>query len=683
MLSACVTVFANEDGIKEALINAKNRIDVPESLGIFESSSHTSEGKTSYNFSWRDEGYNSMLNITCDRLGRIKDYYYHSSDMKPSSPVKKLPDISRADVLEYAVNFLKKAVPEAFADENDKLVLNEKNYRTNVYDSGVNYNFAFNRVKDGVIVKGNDVTINLTVIDENIFVTSLNTGFDYDAAFEEKGEEIKDFEEKYNAAFPLERIYERRQVIIPYMREKLDNEKKIDLVYRFKEGNIGFISAYTGEAVKPDNLGDNYLYNRAAAADQSMYAGDMQERVLTEAEITELKKIAGLKTAGDIENILRGIEEIKMDDSLKVNETRISKNDNGYVISLSLYNYDDKNNRNVSISADAGTGEILNLYNYWDNYSREELTEEQKENAKKAIIRFLEKYAAEKLTQCSEPVTNSSRNNYNMSYTRLVNNIPYVNNGIYVSYDGLAGILTSYSLNFDREGEFADPGAALNESEAYKKIIGAAPLQKMYVLSEGKYRLCYSIDYSGYLRIDAVSGELIKDSWQENPANTGNYTDIGGHWSEEAVRKLAEAGIALSGEQFMPDSAITQEDLLRLFAAGIYYTEYLYLDTETLYRYLDENYVLTKEERNETAPVTREEAFVYMIRMANLERIAKLSRIFKVDFADKDDLTPERIGYAAILSGLNVIAGDGGYLRAKDNLTRAEAATMLFNYLKN
>jgi len=67
--------------------------------------------------------------------------------------------------------------------------------------------------------------------------------------------------------------------------------------------------------------------------------------------------------------------------------------------------------------------------------------------------------------------------------------------------------------------------------------------------------------------------------------------------------------------------------------------------------------------------------------MAGFEKIAKLENIFKVTYADGDLLSKGKIGYAAILSGLGIICGDGGNIRPLDNLTRAEAITIVYNYL--
>ena len=67
--------------------------------------------------------------------------------------------------------------------------------------------------------------------------------------------------------------------------------------------------------------------------------------------------------------------------------------------------------------------------------------------------------------------------------------------------------------------------------------------------------------------------------------------------------------------------------------------------------------------------------------MSGLEEVANLQGIFKVEYADRDEVSDELLGYAAILSGMKVISGDGGYLRPNDNITRAEAETVLYNYM--
>ena len=103
--------------------------------------------------------------------------------------------------------------------------------------------------------------------------------------------------------------------------------------------------------------------------------------------------------------------------------------------------------------------------------------------------------------------------------------------------------------------------------------------------------------------------------------------------------------------------------------------------SEIIYDELIKNGIITIDEKCPEAEVTREDAFMYLIRMAGLEKVARLENIYKVSYADSNKLSSGKIGYCAILSGLGVICGSGGYLRPTDNLNRAEAITMLYRYL--
>ena len=112
---------------------------------------------------------------------------------------------------------------------------------------------------------------------------------------------------------------------------------------------------------------------------------------------------------------------------------------------------------------------------------------------------------------------------------------------------------------------------------------------------------------------------------------------------------------------------------------GRYYINH---DADSIYEECVRERVLTKDERDDSAAVTREQAFVYMIRLAGYDSVASLSDIYKVSYADGDKLSDGLIGYAAILSGMGIIEGDGGNIRPKDSITRAEAAVMLYRYMK-
>ncbi|MBR3942026.1 MAG: peptidase M4, partial [Clostridia bacterium] len=91
--------------------------------------------------------------------------------------------------------------------------------------------------------------------------------------------------------------------------------------------------------------------------------------------------------------------------------------------------------------------------------------------------------------------------------------------------------------------------------------------------------------------------------------------------------------------------------------------------------------ILTEAEKAPGSEIKREDAFQYVVRLAGFEKIASLKDIYKVNYADGALLSPEKLGHAAILSGLGVICGDGGNLRPQDLVTNAEAIVLTYKYL--
>ena len=262
------------------------------------------------------------------------------------------------------------------------------------------------------------------------------------------------------------------------------------------------------------------------------------------------------------------------------------------------------------------------------------------------------------------------------TFTRLENNIPVDGNSISVTYKD--GKITRYSKHFD-DDTFASADGVISSDEAYDKILSYHPVKLCYLNTEKEYKLCYTLDLVyGYVEIDAKTGEKRKD-YNENTFNF--YDDIENHWCKTAVERLTEAGISFEGKSFNPDSEITQLEMLKLFGAAVKYTHYLNMDADNLYKNLERENIVSPSERADSAPVLREDAFVYLVRFLGYERIAKAEDIFTTKFADQNLISQGKLGYASILSGLKVINGNGGFVKPLDKLTRAEAVVMIYNLL--
>lgn len=695
LLCAAVTLGASAalaDGNEQVSANMQNvlervktLVDIPAEFSEFESSVYSGEDITSYTFYWHDKENKESIQVQCDDKGRISEYWYSSDSFYSGSDEKKLSSVSREAVEEYALNFAKKALPEAFADETDCLVYDKDNLTVSFGSRYTQYAMRFDRMKNNAPVKGNGANITALVKDADIFINGMDVSFDYDAEFEVDGALYEDYINAYKEAYPLEMVY--RKDYSYYYRPVKEDCDKIKLIYRIRDDKTGYISAYTGEAAEEDAVISLYgRQNAEAAAD--MGGGTGAAKSLTPAELSAISEIAGLKTVSQTVSELKKLAALKISDDMKESGSRYYKNDDMYILNISMNNSggsDKSGDRYLSASVNAETGEILSINNYGGEYvSERKLTERQRTAADKAIDAFLSAAAGEKLAECERNTTEhedaENESGYiSRSYTRLVNGVKYINNGISVVYDGINERIDSYSLTYD-SGDFADPASAISEQAAYDRLLEQKPIEYIYILSGGIYKLCCGWETNGNIQLDAVSGELINKA-NINRASDISYSDISGHWSEKAVSALMNVGIAFDGDTFRPDTEISQSDLLRLFGAAAYYEGYLNYDDEELYRMLSLNGVITDTEKNPSAPVKREDACVFLIRMIGAEKYAKLESIYKVSFADMEQISPGRIGYIALLSGLGVICGDGGNVRPSDNITRAEAAVMLYNYL--
>ncbi len=666
MLASSIIVSADTAASKrleDILVFVKEKIEIPEELTEFSSYTSLRNEKESFAFLWQDKDGNAHIEITADDKGRITDYYFFDSRLKTD---KKITVLSKKDIIAFAEKFMRKTVPEAFSDANDCLMFDEDSWNV----SNLNYNLTYRRIRNGIEVKDNYLSIRIAVYDDVAYVRNMNLNIKYDAEFEDSFGEKLNYIEKYKQSFPVELIYKSDY------RAVKDEENKAVLVYRYKNNDAGYILASDGEVAREDTFDEVF-----ASGGNSLNMGVTEDatarkEMLTEAEIKELSKIEDLISKEDAEKILKKLPYVELDNSLKLISFDIRKNNDRYELSLSYEN--EKQDKYLSAILDGKTKEALNLYQRLpvNRENMTELSEAQKNGAKTKIESFL-KLVSPKTTEFREERLEAYDSTVNYSLDRYVNGIRYIDNSISVRFDAKNNRILNYRLNFDDDKSFPKADGIIDAETAHDKLLEISDLNKIYVHSGGKYKLCFGVKNKN-TEIDAFTGE----EYQPYKApESFKYSDIKGHWAEEAISKLAEIQIGFDSEKFSPDEAIKQSDLLKLFAAGTRHKSYLDFDTEELYKILMDEEVILESQKNPDATVKREDAFVFMIRLQGLEKVAKLSGIFKVSYADQDLLPKEKTGYAAILTGMNIICGNGGKLRPKDNITRAEAAVMLYNYM--
>ena len=106
MTISSIAVFADDSAstaMETALAAVKSKIAVPEGLSVFSPHTNMADGKTTYDFTWRDEDYNSSMEVSCDGEGRIFSYCFYDSSLSSDA---KLTTLYKEEIVAFADEFL-------------------------------------------------------------------------------------------------------------------------------------------------------------------------------------------------------------------------------------------------------------------------------------------------------------------------------------------------------------------------------------------------------------------------------------------------------------------------------------------------------------------------------------------------------------------------------------------------
>ncbi len=190
-------------------------------------------------------------------------------------------------------------------------------------------------------------------------------------------------------------------------------------------------------------------------------------------------------------------------------------------------------------------------------------------------------------------------------------------------------------------------------------------------------------------------GAVINTQGTTVTPNTSNdrYTDIGGHWAKDIITSLSEKSVISGFEDnsFRPDQTITRAEFMTLVSNalslnGNYDIDYKDVNNSNwFYPYVarlvnagivagDNGYI------NPYDCITREQSAVIIYKALGTKGIN-----LEGEYSFNDDMAvSDYAKYSVSALGANkIINGYEGSFRPKDNMTRAEAAVLIFNLLDN
>lgn len=675
-----IPAFAAPDNIsketEKILSIVKERIEDTADFENFSSSSYENNGNTLYSFDWntRDDGKNESLYIECNKDGIITNYNYFNSDDESYKTKPSINKISIEKAKENAEELIKKLNPTVA----DKLLITPYNEDGDLYSN--QYTFNIIRTENNIPIKGE--TGFLTLNSNADKITSFNLRYTSGLTFDKKDKIIskEDAQKLYGEKLGLE---------LCYLSAFDDKNIKIIPCYTEKDTNSGkYINALTGEIFEEKN--NIYGFREEATADKNMMAlGSTSNSAinLSDAEISELETLKGLLSKEDIINLLKTNKYLSLPNGFELSSYRVSKDyySDNYI--SRLYYEKTKNNNfygSLNFSVDSKTGEIKS-FNYYD--SETDKSTVKIKTSKNASYSYLndaakilakDKFSEYKEDEYTYPDTNDNNFYSQITYIRYINDIPYKNDRISVRQNLKTGKIEQYNINYTDE-DFPEITNAISIYDAQNNVFENIPYDLYYIINDKNACLVYAFDDKKEIIIDANKNLFLNYALEEYTSKKEDYTDIEGHYAEEAICELKKYCIFLSGEKFEPDTNIKQKEYLfyltSVFSRNGKISPLAGIDE--IYNIAKQNKIITDEEINPEAEITRCDAAKYLVRAMGYEEISSLD-IYSAKFSD----VKENKGAINILYGLGIIKGNGNGLFYPQNfITRAETAVIIHNYL--
>ena len=646
------------------------------------------------NLNWqeKDGGRDAHVSVTKDGYITSFSLWYERDTDNP------VPDISQADAVKLAYDFITKANPD-YAQYFDA-----DHARVSYSRSGT-YTITFDAAYEGILISSSSVNVRLDYHTGEIY--SLNNSLS--ANISPSGNIA--FSDSAVRSIFKEKLPMKLQYAVKYDREA--KKSYVDLIYR-PEGGGKLIGAdgevydtqyiYGGGGLKYAMGSSNVLTD--AVTEESAADGF----IMSEAERAGVEYQAGFVTPEGARDIILNVENVAFNDDFVLEGSSLSKRTSQFTDKVSfILNVNYKSEKNTADATfDAESGRILS-YSYYDAFKRPDVfktytkdtlpyTEEEYRAVADELIKSLYPDTYDEYVYDEDNPNSGWMRNYSDEFTEFDNAYyTYVrhNQGLEFSRDTITvsmrirdkAIVKLYYNYSDCEFPSVDRIISADAAmDIYADKVGFAPRLYPVIKKEAgtlyigqsdvsSAEKCLLIGYGfdrSYYEIDAHTG-ACEDITPTAPYFTSKvFTDITDEKLLYTVTKLADMNVIERGELYEPERAITQGEFAKMLSPFSHIPE--------AYATRGENTPVFGENYDPDKSLSRGLAAKAIVYARGYDEVAKLENIFKTRFADNDKISRELIGYIAIAQGLGVldIPGIGDTFDESRELTRAEAAFMVF-----
>jgi len=686
--------------LEQAIQIAKKHFTIPATYSDFHSEYVNNPQKKLWRLQWQaPEPASGSLEITIDATnGECINMNHWRPELKEESPK---PALSEAEARKIAERQLLSLIPHKAAalrlsEEENLVPLNEYGNR--------NYVFKWDRYENGIQVLGNGAIIEID--SQNRDISSFNLNWldlpitDVSQAIS-KDKAIKVFQEENMLSL---QYYTPREIRAFGSK----NQAEPRLIYLINHPSNGTINAITGkplilsEGQWEDSTGRFANASKEMAADGLGTVGPAYN--LTPEEIKELEKNSQFINQDEAILQVKKWVEIPADAVLSSaslirdwqDQERRLWTLNWTQVKDSRYNY-----YNLNAQVDAISGRVYAFRQFTsDEDNKSNLDRKDALAIANQFISQIEPQLAKqiKLNEANSshpivPYEDENLSEYSFSYSRLVDNVRFPEEGITVTVSSKDRKVTGYNLNWYNHS-FPPVSKAISHSEGYKAFLQAAPMTLCYTIiyhETGKaalnlvYKPLPRKQQEDFSMIDAISCELLNSNGKPLAAKTGPqiFNDIKGHFAEKEITQVGKAGLMTEyGQQFRPEESINNITFLRALMGareGIYSVENIE-DAHLLNLCRQRGWV--KENINPQTPLTRDYMARVLLRSMGLERVAANPAIFINPYPDDPSITNSNLGYVALVKGLGLVPPSPSF-NSDQKVTRGEVAYALVNSLKS
>lgn len=634
-LCGSVSVFGDDKGLADAILKAKQYIEIPSDRTDIDY--HISEDENNdpqYYLSW--SGDNGSTNVTLDYDGCLLSYYTYDYNEDDALLAKYPTEVTE----QTARDFLRKVYGDnavCFKLTQRNLDLYEHNYSYVIYQHDIRLtngiaNIAVNPIS-GNVASFNGVgqeffKLNYpqpeNIIDVNTAMTALYNGNypapQYNTVY------------NYNESVPSPTVF--LAFTIPYQSKGVD--------------------AVTGEIKELNyNYSNMKGFNTAAAtAEEAAMDGGSG---FTPEELAAIDSVEGLISTDEAVKIIKDLFPIAANENFSSSGVYSDKASDKYLIYLN------SENANARLNGVTGIVEQFNAYNYDD---------ETKANGDyiNTANDLIHRAAYDIEDKLSTPSTERSYSDtsMNIDYSRVENGYKCADEGIWITFNG-KGEVTSYYRTWYDNLTYPNPGNVLEGDEAINALTEVFDFDLVYSVDNNyNVTLAYTFNNSG--NMSATSPQQVDYMGKVlNTVSEPSIDDVKGHWSEKYVSALFNSGYQLNDTLFRPDQPITFGEL-----EDLYGKDYAVV--------LRNNGTENDEYKNNR--ITRYELAAYILEYSGLGKLKNVPDIFTTDYTDT--ISKEYLPAVAITRGLGILSGDEkGAFNGEREVTRAEAAVALYNILTN